>query len=427
MDIKSLHKIFLKSGGVCTDSRKIKNNEIFFALSGDNFDGNQFAKMAIEQGAGYAVISDVKYKLTEKYILVPDVLECLQKLANFHRKSLTTPIIAITGTNGKTTTKELISRVLQKKFKVAFTQGNLNNHIGVPLTLLSFNKETEIGVVEMGANHIREIAALCEIAMPDYGIINNIGKAHLEGFGSFEGVIEAKSELYNYCRINGKKIFVNGDDELLVGLSNGMDRILYGKLAENDVRASFIYADPLLSLEWKNHKIDTQLVGEYNFHNVLAAITVGDYFSVPEAQICQAISEYTPQNNRSQLTKTKSNTLIIDAYNANPSSMELSIRNFAKINFDNKLPVLGDMFELGSNSIQEHQKIIELVKSLEFKNAIFVGKAFYSFSFENYLNFDFFQSTNELSEYLKINKIKNHTILLKASRGVQLEKVLNYL
>jgi UDP-N-acetylmuramoyl-tripeptide--D-alanyl-D-alanine ligase len=427
MDLQVLHKHFIESAGICTDSRKIVKNQLFFALSGQNFNGNQFANQAIEQGAKLAIIDDIKFKVNDKFFLVSNVLDCLQQLALFHRKQLNTTIVSITGTNGKTTTKELISKVLQKKYKVTFTQGNLNNHIGVPLTLLSFTSETEIGVVEMGANHPNEISQLCNIALPDFGIINNIGKAHLEGFGSFEGVIKAKSELYDYCKANNKKVFVNGDDSLLMDLSEKIERITYGKSNKDEVCAEFISANPLLELKWKEFKIQTQLVGEYNFNNVLAAIAVGIYFQVPDNEIGSAISEYQPQNNRSQLTKTADNTLIIDAYNANPSSMELAVRNFMNINASNKLLILGDMFELGEASEIEHQKIIDLVKNLNFEKAFFVGKNFFFREKENRDKFNFFISIDEMLNYLSKNKIAGYTILLKASRGIQLEKVFAFL
>jgi UDP-N-acetylmuramoyl-tripeptide--D-alanyl-D-alanine ligase len=427
MDLQVLHKHFIESAGICTDSRKLTKNQMFFALSGPNFNGNQFANQAIEQGAKLAIIDDIKYKVNDNCFLVPDVLECIQQLALFHRQQLGTPIISITGTNGKTTTKELISRVLQKKYKVTYTQGNLNNHIGVPLTLLSFTKETEIGVVEMGANHQNEISQLCKIALPDFGIINNIGKAHLEGFGSFQGVINAKSELYQYCEKNNKKIFVNGDDSLLMDLSEKIERMTYGKSDINEVNAEFISADPFLELKWKEFKIQTQLVGEYNFNNVLASIAVGIYFQVPNHEICNAISEYKPQNNRSQLTKTSNNTLIIDAYNANPSSMELSVRNFMNIKASNKLLILGDMFELGEASQQEHQKIVDLVKNLNFEKAFFIGKNFFQREKGNKEKFNFFLSIEDMLDYLSKNKIAGYTILLKASRGIQLEKVFAFL
>jgi UDP-N-acetylmuramoyl-tripeptide--D-alanyl-D-alanine ligase len=427
MEVQALYQHFLNSKGICTDSRKVGKNQMFFALSGQNFDGNHFAEQAIEMGARMAIIDNKKYKTNKNCILVPDVLKCLQELSLFHRKSLNTIIIAVTGTNGKTSTKELISHVLQKKYKVSFTQGNLNNHIGVPLTLLSFTKDTEIGVVEMGANHKNEISNLCQIALPDYGLITNIGKAHLEGFGSFEGVIKAKSELYNYCKNNRKKVFVNGKDELLIKLSSGLDRITYGDSTTEKHDAQLVSADPFLIIKWKHFLIQTQLVGEYNINNVLAAIKVGSYFHVPDTDIVDAISEYKPQNNRSQLTKTQDNTLIIDAYNANPSSMELSIRNFVNIKSTRKLLILGDMFELGKVAVKEHQKIIELVKSIGFTEVLFVGKNFFSLRKKAIKTYQFFLNTDDIIKFLSQNKISGYTILLKASRGIQLEKVLDFL
>jgi UDP-N-acetylmuramoyl-tripeptide--D-alanyl-D-alanine ligase len=427
MDIQTLHQHFINSEGICTDSRKVEKNHLFFALSGQNFDGNQFAEQALTKGAMLTVIDNEKYKTQNSCILVPDVLKCLQELAFFHRKWLATPIIAITGTNGKTTTKELIGNVLQKKYNITFTSGNLNNHIGVPLTLLSFTKETQIGVVEMGANHSNEISQLCQIALPDFGIISNIGKAHLEGFGSFEGVIQAKSELYQYCKKNNKKVFVNGNDKLLIDLSKGIEQITYGNTNTNEYHAQFISANPYLIVKWKDFLIQTQLVGEYNMNNVIASIAVGSYFNVPEKEIVEALSDYKPKNNRSQLTKTQNNTLIIDAYNANPSSMELSVRNFVHIKSPEKLLILGDMFELGEVSEQEHHKIFKLVESLNFKKVFFVGKNFFTIK-EKFINtYQFFQSIEEIIDFLSRNKISGYTILLKASRGIQLEKVLSLL
>jgi UDP-N-acetylmuramoyl-tripeptide--D-alanyl-D-alanine ligase len=427
MDIKFLHNHFLDSNGITTDSRNVQAGQLFFALSGQNFNGNQFAEDAISNGAKLAIIDDEKFKKGNNYFLAQNVLECLQELASYHRKYLGIPLIAITGTNGKTTTKELIRSVLQKKFKVAFTHGNLNNQIGVPLTLLSFNKETEIAVVEMGANHQNEIAQLCKIAEPDFGIINNIGKAHLEGFGSFEGVISAKNELYQYCRDTHKKVFVNGNDKLLMELSSGMERIIYGKDASFLYHAGFLSSDPFLALNWNNYAVKTQLVGDYNLNNVIAAIAVGNFFNVPQNEIIDAIEAYKPQNNRSQLLKTKDNTLIIDAYNANPSSMDLAISNFSNISDKNKMLILGDMLELGENSIIEHQKLVELALNQDFKKAIFVGKNFFAISTNNIPDYQFFRTTDLLIAYLMKNKIKNHTILLKASRGVQLERIIEFL
>lgn len=427
MEIKKLHEVFLQSNGIATDTRKVEKGQIFFALKGDNFNGNEFALQALENGALYAIIDEARFKTSEKLILVPNVLDCLQKLAQFHRDFLGIPIIAITGTNGKTTSKELIRSVLKAKYKVGYTFGNLNNHLGVPLTLLSFNKDTEIGVVEMGANHMNEIAGLCEIAKPDFGIITNIGKAHLEGFGSYEGVIKAKCELYNYLAANNKTVFVNGDDKILIEKSAKIERIKYGRDKSFYCFAEFSEASPFLIVKWKDKVVETQLVGEYNFNNVLLAICIGSYFKVDEIDILKALSTYKPENNRSQLTQTSKNTLIVDAYNANPSSMELSILNFLNIIGDNKQLILGDMFELGNNSKEEHQKIIKLIENNGFKNVLFVGQNFISLKNRPNSDFHFFENTPALIEYLIKNEIKGMTILLKASRGIQLEKIIPYL
>lgn len=427
MEIKKIHSLFLNSRGITIDSRKIEEGQIFFALKGASFNGNKFALSAINQGAKYAVVDEAEFATRDNIILVEDVLLCLQELAKFHRSFLNVSILAITGTNGKTTTKELISAVLKKKFTIGFTKGNLNNHIGVPLTLLSFNSLTEIGIVEMGANHPGEIEFLCSIAAPDYGIITNIGKAHIEGFGSFEGVVKTKNELYNYLKINKKPIFINGEDELLMSLSEGMTKYTYGIKKDFNICAGLISANPLLSVQWDNYVINTKLVGAYNLTNVLAAICVGAFFDVDDDLITSAIRMYQPQNNRSQLTKTPKNTLIIDAYNANPTSMDLAINNFTNINDDNKTLILGDMFELGSTSDMEHKNIIDLVKKLKFDSVIFVGSHFYKLANKKKSNFKFFENTQELCNYLSKNELINRTILLKASRGIQLEKVIEFL
>jgi UDP-N-acetylmuramoyl-tripeptide--D-alanyl-D-alanine ligase len=426
MDTKSLHQIFLQSKGVTTDTRRVLAGQIFFALKGENFNGNKFSRQAIDNGAMLAIIDEPEHKLDEKYILVADVLTCLQDLAKYHRKYLGLPVIAITGTNGKTTSKELIRYVLQTLYQVEYTHGNLNNHIGVPLTLLSFSKNTEIGIVEMGANHCGEIAALCEIVTPDYGVITNIGKAHLDGFGSYEGVIKAKSEMYDFLRNNGRKVFVNSDDELLSFKAQGIESIKYGKDQNTSSNIKIDDASPYLSLQWKEKSINSQLVGEYNLYNILLAICIGEYFKIKDTDIIKAISGYKPENNRSQLSKTEKNTLVIDAYNANPSSMELSIINFLKIKAQKKLLILGDMFELGKLSKEEHRKIVDLLINNGFKNVMFVGQNFYELK-NNSTNFLFFENTTNLIEYLILKNIANNTILLKASRGVQLEKVIPYL
>ncbi len=426
MNIQEIHSIFLNSSGITTDSRKIEKGQIFFALKGENFNGNEYAQSAIDIGAKYAIIDEAKYADIERTILVKDVLNYLQELAKFHRTYLNIPILAITGTNGKTTTKELISSVLKKKFDLGYTQGNLNNHIGVPLTILSFTKDTEMGVVEMGANHLGEIETLCNIAEPDYGIITNIGKAHIEGFGSFEGVIRTKSELYNYLKRKNGIVFINGEDDLLLRQAAGIEKINYGRNHDLFISAEFIASSPFLEIKWDKYEIKTKLVGEYNFNNVLAAICIGSYFNVTNEKIVEAIEEYQPKNNRSQLTKTETNTLIIDAYNANPTSMDLAIKNFLNIKEAKKGLILGDMFELGDSSNEEHYKIAKLVEELNFGTTIFVGENFYNFRSEFPL-FQFFNDAASLCNHLQINKIEDTTLLLKASRGIKLEQVIDYL
>ena len=426
MDIEKLHKIFLASEGISTDTRVIKKNQLFFALKGENFDGNKYAGLAIEKGAAYAIVDNLAVVKGNKYILVNDVLLSLQQLATFHRKYLNIPILGITGTNGKTTTKELINAVLQKKFKTFATQGNLNNHIGVPLTILSMDKSTEFGIVEMGANHPGEIAFLASIAQPDYGLITNIGKAHLEGFGSFEGVKKTKNELYVHIAENNGKLFVNADDDLLMELSANIRRILYGKSVDKNEPFQMATNDVFLTVKWSNLILKTQLVVDYNFYNVLAAVCIGRYFNISKDAIIDAVESYIPKNNRSQFQKTDNNKLIVDVYNANPVSMKLAIENFYKINAGNKLLLLGDLLELGNVSTDEHQKILDLVKILNFSKVCFVGNEFYRFSIKG-CPYHFFKTVDELNQYLAKEQIKEHYVLLKASRGIKLEKAIPYL
>lgn len=427
MEISKLYDIFKKSSGVITDSRKVEKNSLFFALKGDKFNANEFAAAALKSGALACVIDDEKYKTSEKCILVDDVLVTLQKLANFHRKQLGIKILSITGTNGKTTTKELINCVLSQKFNTCATQGNLNNHIGVPLTLLSMNKNTEFGIVEMGANHPGEIAALCEIAEPDFGLITNIGTAHIEGFGSFEGVIKTKSEMYRFLEKSGGTIFLNSDNGILRNQTTYSELVKYGTDCNNFTYGKFISANPLLKVLFydKNSEfeINTNLFGNYNFENVLAAVCVGQYFRVENQKIKSAIENYFPKNNRSQIQITNSNTLLLDMYNANPTSMSSSIQNFAQIDAANKVLIIGDMLELGNISHDEHFKIIELIRKLNFENVFLVGKEFCKINNE----FKTFEKSTELAEYLTENKIINSTILLKASRGIKLETVAGIL
>ncbi len=427
MKIEKLYSLFQNATGIATDSRQIKKGQIFFALKGENFNGNKYATQALREGASYAIV-DEKVSDNEDIILVDNVLKCMQRLATYHREILGIPVIAITGTNGKTTTKELVSNVLAKKYKVTYTQGNFNNHIGVPITLLSLTKETEIAVVEMGANHQGEIGTLCQIAKPNFGIITNIGKAHLEGFGSFENVVKTKSELYNYLKQSGNGyVFYNEDDDLLRQLSIGLKSESYGMNGAADARLVLIGANPFLRVSWKNYEINTQLVGNYNFDNVAAAVCIGQHFKVDDGLIVSALSEYKPQNNRSQLqTTANNNTVIIDAYNANPESMRLSIENFSKFQSSEKILIIGDMLELGDACNLEHEKILNQIQQLNFKKVFVIGKHFNVF-INKFKHFNFMKNTDEMCNYLVNNPLNNKTVLLKASRGIKLEKTLQYL
>jgi len=425
-NIEELYSIYIKHQQICTDTRKIIPDSLFFALKGESFDANSFASQALENGCAYAVIDEKKYNSGEKYILVDNVLQTLQQLAAYHRKQLKIPIIGITGTNGKTTTKELIHAVLSKKYNTCATQGNFNNHIGVPLTILSIHNDVEIAVIEMGANHQNEIKELCEISSPDFGLITNIGKAHLEGFGSIEGVIKTKKELYDSIQINKGKIFVCHDNPLLMDISKGIERKTYGVNAESDCRGEIIESDPLLKIKWSNNEvISTNLFGNYNFENVMAAICIGEYFGVDTNDIKDAIENYFPSNNRSQIIKTEKNTILMDAYNANPTSMEASIMNFKQTSFDKKFLIIGDMRELGKESESEHKKIIKLIEDSKFENVILVGNVFNSLNKPS--NFRAFADVSEASIYFKENKITDFNILVKGSRGIKLEKLLEYL
>lgn len=433
MSLKDLYQLFLKHPVISTDTRNISQGSIFFALKGENFNGNTFANDALIKGAAYAIVDEKPATPSEQIILVENVLTTLQNLGNYHRKQLQIPIIGITGTNGKTTTKELVSAVLSQKYKVAFTRGNLNNHIGVPLTLLSMNSSIEIGVVEMGANHIGEIGQLSRIAEPDYGIITNIGKAHLEGFGSFEGVIKAKTELYDFIKEKNRTLFVNIDNAILSSEAEKRKChiIYYGSEKGHLFKANIIDSDPYLKVNiflnndtTESKTIKSQLIGAYNFENILVAITIGLYFKIPIDNIIEAIANYTPSNNRSQLLEKGGNTFILDYYNANPSSVEVAITNFNNLNSKGKAKVimLGEMLELGNNSEYEHNRTIEHLAQCNFDLVYLVGKAFQNIPDNK--NFKLFENSTELKEYLKRNTIENSIILLKGSRGVKMEVVL---
>lgn len=429
MEIPQLYDIFKEYPVVTTDTRNSPKDSIFFALKGDTFNGNEYARRAIEQGCRYAIVDEEEYAdPSSNILLVDNALKTLQRLAHFHRSKFKIPVIGITGTNGKTTSKELITAVLSLEFNVLSTEGNFNNHIGVPLTLLRMNKSHEVAVIEMGASHVGEIKALAEIADPNFGLITNIGHAHIEGFGSFENVIKAKGELYDYIRLRKDgKIFVDDDNSYLKSMVTDLDPIYYGTGEKLFVSGKVESIDPFLIFSWKfsknYHLVKTHLIGEYNLTNALAAVTIGKYFGVRTPLVCKALNEYIPNNNRSQFKKTENNTLIIDAYNANPSSMEAAINNFAKIDAQNKVLILGDMRELGEESEKEHQKIVDLIIEDNFKEVYLIGDNFKDIQFP-YLHFS---DLAGFSDYLKNHPLSNKYILIKGSRSNQLEKLVDLL
>lgn len=435
MEIAELYEIFLQHPIVSTDSRTCSSGSIFFALKGENFNGNKFAESALEIGASYVVVDEWEDNKPHnpKIIVVNDVLQTLQNLANYHRGKLKIPIIAITGTNGKTTTKELTAVILAKKFKVAFTQGNFNNHIGVPLTLLSMNETHEIGVVEMGANHPGEIKELCVIADPDIGVITNIGKAHIEGFGSYENIRKTKGELYDYIREKEGKVFVNKDNSTLLEMSEGMNRILYGRDNPDLFVSGTLSAEtPFLHFDWNffehPNKVKTHLVGEYNLDNALAAVSIGKYYGINAKYISQALEEYMPQNNRSQFERTENNDLIIDAYNANPTSMKVALNFFLTIPSDlPKAVILGEMKELGNISGKEHEKLIAFLNSNPLDKIFLVGSSFVEHESLMNNNFSVFKTVEELNDHLSNNPLSGYYILLKGSHSVHLERSIDYL
>lgn len=429
MEIERLYDIFKQYPTITTDTRNCPEDSIFFALKGANFNGNLYASKAIELGCRYAIVDEAEFADEQKNILlVEDCLKALQDLAHYHRSKFSIPVIGITGTNGKTTSKELITAVLAKEFEVLSTQGNFNNHIGVPLTLLQMNKTHEIAIIEMGANHVGEIKVLSEIADPTFGLITNIGHAHIEGFGSYENIIKTKSELYDYIR-NRKdgKVFIDANNDLLIKQAEGLTTIQYGQGEDLFVRGKVVSNDPYLSFTWQfskdDHLVHTHLIGEYNLSNALAAVAVGKYFGVKKAKISQAIADYIPTNNRSQLKKTDKNTLVIDAYNANPTSMNAALQNFRKLNIPNKAVILGDMRELGADAAMEHQAIVDLVVDSDIKDAFFIG--------ENFSKTDTllprFENLDAFLEYLKENPLIDKNILIKGSRGIELEKCVDLL
>ena len=431
MNLSALYQIFLDCQLVTTDSRNCPEGSLFIALKGESFNGNAFAGKALETGCAYAIIDEPEYAVEgdQRYILVDDCLQTLQQLANYHRRQLGTQVIGITGTNGKTTTKELISAVLSQSHNILYTLGNQNNHIGVPSTLLRLKAEHDLAVIEMGANHPGEIKFLSEIVEPDCGIITNVGKAHLEGFGSFEGVIKTKGELYDFLRKKeGSTVFIHHDNAYLMNIAGGLNLIPYGTEDDLYVNGRITGNSPYLTFEWKagkageTYQVQTQLIGEYNFPNALAAITIGLFFGVEAAKINEALAGYTPQNNRSQLKKTNDNTLIIDAYNANPTSMMAALQNFRNMEVPHKMLLLGDMRELGAESAAEHQKIADYIKECDFEEVWLVGEQFAAaeHSFKTYPN------VQEVIKELETNKPKGYTILIKGSNGIKLSSTVDH-
>lgn len=427
MEIAELYKCFMECGKVTTDSRNCPEGSMFIALKGETFNGNAFAAQALKQGCRYAVIDESEYA-GEGTILVDNCLQALQQLANYHRRQLKTPVIGITGTNGKTTTKELISTVLSRKFNTLYTEGNFNNHIGVPLTLLRLTKEHEMAVVEMGANHPGEIKTLVHIAEPDYGIITNVGKAHLQGFGSFEGVIRTKGELYDFLRAKGgATIFIQNENPYLNGIAEGLTCVRYGQTAGLYVSGELISCSPFLSFRWTaegvSHEVNTHLIGSYNLDNMLAAAAIGRYFGVSDDDISSALASYLPHNNRSQLKETADNKLIVDAYNANPTSMMAALKNFRQVEASHKMVILGDMKELGEASREEHQKVVDYLKECGFDRVVLVGPEFAAATH----SYQTFQHVDEVLADIRIHKPQGYYILIKGSNSMKLSQLPEYL
>lgn len=426
--METLYRLFQQSSGVCTDSRVLAPGNLFFALKGEHFDGNRFAAGALTGGAIAAIVDDPAVAVDDRMLLVDNALEALQQLAVFHRDRLSFPFLAITGSNGKTTTKELVSAVLSMRYRTTFTQGNLNNHIGVPLTLLSIPADAEMAVIEMGANHPGEIDALCRIAKPDYGIITNIGKAHLEGFGGFDGVVRTKTELYRFLAGHNGKAFVHANDPLLMDKSATNIRMTYGGPGDR-VKGSVAGNTGFLHVKVQSgpqiYDLPTRLLGDYNLSNILAAFCIGDHFGVPSAKMAEAIIAYQPANNRSQFMETASNRLFLDAYNANPSSMEAALLNFFGQAGDNKAVILGEMKELGSDSRQEHERVLQLAASAKLQRIFLVGKGFGDLKLPDHAAY--FETTAMLMEWLTRNPLRECLLLIKGSRANQLEQLTDVL
>ena len=427
MDISKIYALFNKYKSVSIDTRSIKPNDIFFAIKGPNFDGNNFALQAIKTGASY-VISDNPdiSKKSDKIIYVENSIKALQKLANYHRRKLNTKIIAITGSNGKTTSKELIFNVLKTKYKTTATKGNLNNHLGVPLSLLEINENTEFGIIEMGANHLNEIAQLCKIAEPSFGYITNFGNAHLEGFGSIEGVIKGKSELYNFLKNNKSLIFYNSENIIQTSLINNYkNTYTFGINSKSKCIINKSKSENTLNVSYQNKIIKSTIYGDYNFENICIAIAIGEYFEVDFKNIKKGIESYIPKNNRSQISLKNNNTIILDAYNANPTSMSLALESFKKTNYKNKMIILGDMFELGKDSNYYHQEITNSLEKINDSTIYIVGEYFFNTKHSDRIRS--FSSSKELINNLSKTNVSNYSILIKGSRGMQLEKIIEFI
>lgn len=435
--IPLIYQYYLTHRIICTDTRNIIPGSLFFALKGDNFDANTFAEKALEQGAAFAIIDNPDYVSGNAYILVPDVLQTLQELAKHHRNQLKIPVIGLTGSNGKTTTKELINAVLAEKYRTFATKGNRNNHIGVPLSVLAIQDDTEIAVIEMGANHQKEIEFLCTIAQPTHGLITNIGLAHLDGFGGFEGVKKGKAELFSFLKQTNGTAFVNRDSPYIIEMSGIIDPgkiIYYGTRGENAITATLVSSDPVLELSWSktgdsakkevNHITKTNLTGAYNFENILAAICIADFFEMSPAQINNGLEGYFPKNNRSQLTKTQTNTVICDFYNANPSSLSAALTNLTTLENNHKVAIIGDMFELGDESAEQHQQIAAQALNSDLQLILLIGEHFFAVKDSFKDQGIFFSAPAEAQEWMKNNPITNSLVLLKGSRGMALEQLL---
>jgi UDP-N-acetylmuramoyl-tripeptide--D-alanyl-D-alanine ligase len=424
VDTKKLHSLFTSSSGVSIDTRKISKNEIFFSLKGDNFDGNKFALEAIKKGAKFSIVDDKKLKdIDDRIIYVDDTLKALQEISNYHRSLFDTKVIGVTGSNGKTTTKNLIYSILSESYNVIKTKGNFNNHIGVPLSLLQIKDDIDIAIIEMGANHIGEIKTLCEIAMPDFGLITNYGYAHLEGFGGFEAVIKGKSEIFDYLTQNYGHIILNNDDSIQLENCKGDLAITYGQKVDSEFIFKYKKEDDFLLIENDGDKYKCEIYGDYNFSNIAASITIGKFLDLSSTEIQKGLISFKNDSNRSEIINYGNNKLYLDAYNANPSSMKAAISNFENIIADNKILILGDMFELGNYSNEEHQKIIDFIDNKDYIKVYLVGENFYHCNAKsNY--FERYRSTEEMSKSIKIKDFNSTNILIKGSRGLGLEKLI---